>query len=333
MSTDRPSRPPSVAKQDLLSIADIAAELPALLARAEELKHLRSAGSLPRPLADRNVAMIFEKPSTRTRSSFEVAVQELGGHAVYLSSTEMQLDRGETLADTARVLSRYYDAIVYRASRWQNQQELARWAEVPVINALDDREHPCQVVADLLTLRERWQGQFGGRRLAYIGDGNNVLNSLVLGCAIMGLNLVAAIPEGYRPTDSVLAQAAVLGHPYGATTRIVADPKEAARDSDAIYTDVWISMGEEAEAHRRNHDFQGYRVDDALLDVARPGAFAMHDLPAHRGVEISDGVMDGPRQAIWDQAENRLHAQKAILELLVRSRSDRAAPAGDRRTA
>jgi ornithine carbamoyltransferase len=306
--------------RDLLSVADVATELPALLERAAELKQLRRAGKHPRSLADRSVALIFEKPSTRTRSSFEIAVQELGGHPVYLAASEMQLGRGETIADTARVLSRYYDALVYRAFRWQNEEQLARWASIPVINALDDREHPCQAIADLLTLRERWAGQFRGRRLGYVGDGNNVLHSLVLGCAIVGLDLVAAIPEGYRPTVSFLEKAAVFSRASGATTRIVAEPREAARDADAIYTDVWVSMGDEAQAAQRTRDFQGFALDDALLDLGRPGAFALHDLPAHRGLEITDAVMDGPRQAIWDQAENRVHAQKAILEMLIAAR-------------
>jgi ornithine carbamoyltransferase len=303
--------------RDLLSIADVAHELPTLLARAEELKQLRRQGTYPRPLADRNVALIFEKPSTRTRSSFEIAVQELGGHPVYLAASEMQLGRGETIADTARVLARYYDALVYRAFKWQNEEELARWASVPVINALDDREHPCQIAADLLTLRERWNGEFRGHRLAYIGDGNNVLRSLVLGCAILGVDLVAAIPPRYRPNAEFMDRAATFARASGASTRVVEDPKEAARGADAVYTDVWVSMGEEAKTARRTADFQGYTVTDALLDLGRPGVFALHDLPAHRGLEITDSVMDGPRQAIWDQAENRVHAQKAILEFLL----------------
>jgi len=317
MSSVTAAPAPRKPKRDLLSISDIASELPSLLSRAEELKRLRVEGKFPRPLLNRHVAMIFEKPSTRTRSSFEVGVAELGGQAVYLSASEMQLGRGETVADTARVLSRYYDAMVYRANHWQNEEELAHWASVPVINALDDREHPCQIVADLLTLNERWQGKFRTHRLAYIGDGNNVLNSLVLGCASVGLDFVAAIPPGYRPTEELLARAAALARASGSTTTIVTDPKEAARGADAIYTDVWVSMGEEAEAARRKAAFVGYTINDALLDLARPGAFALHDLPAHRGLEITDSVMDGTRQAIWDQAENRLHAQKAILELIV----------------
>jgi ornithine carbamoyltransferase len=304
-------------KRDLLSIAAIATELPGLLARAEELKRLRAAGQFPTPLRNRSVAMIFEKPSTRTRSSFEIGTQDLGGHAVYLSPSEMQLGRGETIADTARVLSRYYDAIVYRSFRWQDEAELARWASVPVINALDDREHPCQVVADLLTLRERWNRRFAGHRLAYIGDGDNVCNSLILGCAIVGIDFAAAIPEGFRPPPDILATAAPFAQRAGVATRIVLDPKEAVQGADAVYTDVWVSMGEEAETARRQVAFQGYSVTDSLLDLANPGAFAMHDLPAHRGLEITDAVMDGTRQAIWDQAENRLHAQKAILEFFV----------------
>lgn len=316
------SPPDSPTERDLLSMADIAPELPSLLESAEELKRLRAEQVFPRSLQDRNVALIFEIPSPRTRSSFEIAVQEMGGHAVYLSPSEMQLRAGERIADTARALSRYYDALVYRAHHWQDEVEIARWASVPVINALDDRERPCQVVADLLTLRERWRGRFRDRRLAYIGDGNNLLRSLVLGCAIVGLDLVAAIPAGYRPSDALLAEAAGFARRTGASTRIVADPKDAARDADAIYADSWNSMGERTGEPRRAAAFRGYTLDDALLDLAHPGAFAMHALPAQRGREITDAVMDGSRQAIWDQAENLLHAQKAILGLLLRPRGD-----------
>jgi ornithine carbamoyltransferase len=314
----RALRPPGASgKRDLLSITDIAADLPQILERAAELKRLRARGERPRPLTDRAVALIFEKPSTRTRSSFELAVEELGGHPVYLSASEMQLGRGETVADTARVLSRYYDALVYRAFQWTSEEELARWASVPVVNALDDREHPCQVVADLLTLRERWGGRWDGHRLAWIGDGNNVLRSLVLGCAVVGLDLAAAIPEAYRPPEAFFEQARGLASRSGVSLTVVERPAEAVAGADAVYTDVWVSMGEEAQSEERMRAFHGYTVDDALLDRARPGAFALHDLPAHRGLEITDSVMDGPRQAIWDQAENRLHAQKAILERLV----------------
>jgi ornithine carbamoyltransferase len=299
---------------DVLSILDVKDQIPRLLRRALELKAMRHRGTRYRPLEGKALAMIFEKPSTRTRSSFELAMSELGGHPVYLSPRDMQLGRGETIADTARVLSRYYHGIVYRAFRHADEEELAKWASVPVINALDDREHPCQILADLTTLHERFHGRFQGHRLAYIGDGNNVLVSLLLGSAAVGLDFVAAIPPKYRPDPSIVEQARSLARPKGSRVEIVTLPAEAARGSDVLYTDVWVSMGDEAQEAERKADFAQYRLDDALLDLARPGAFAMHDLPAHRGLEISDPVMDGERQAIWDQAENRLHAQKALLE-------------------
>lgn len=316
-------------KRDLLSIADIASDLGGLLRRAERLKDDRRRGILRPTLAGRNVAMIFEKPSTRTRTSFEVAANDLGAHPLYLSSRDLQLGRGETIADTARVLSRYVDAIVYRAFRHADMVELARRATVPVVNALDDLEHPCQIVADLLTMHERWKGRFRGRRLAWIGDGNNVLHSLLLGAAATGLDLVAATPSGYPPKPDVVAAARALAKSSGASISLVTDPADAARGADALYTDVWVSMGDEAEAAAREAAFQPYRIDAALLARAKPDAFVLHDLPAHRGKEITDDVMDGPRAAIWDQAENRLHAQKAVLELLLAA--PRRAPARRRR--
>jgi ornithine carbamoyltransferase len=261
--------------------------------------------------------MVFEKPSTRTRSSFEIAMTDLGGHAVYLSPKEMQLGRGETIADTARVLSRYYDAIMYRAYRHADMLELAQWASIPVINGLDDVEHPCQIAADLLTLWERWGGSFAGRRLAYVGDGNNVLNSLLLGSAIVGLDFVAAIPKEYWPDPSIVSVAKDIAASKGVETTLVTAPEEAAQGADALYTDVWVSMGDEAQEAKRKKDFQGYQINSQLVKMAKPQAFVMHDLPAHRGLEITDDVMDGEDQAIWDQAENRLHAQKAILELVL----------------
>ncbi len=303
---------------DLLSIRDVADDLPALLRRAAQLKAERRRG-VPRPsLRGRNVALIFEKPSTRTRTSFEVAVHDLGGHPLYLSPRDLQLGRGETIADTARVLSRYVDAICYRAFHHADVVELANWASVPVINALDDLEHPCQIVADLLTMHERWKGRFRGRRLAWIGDGNNVLHSLLLGAAAVGLDLTAAIPDAYRPRAEIVEAAEALAHASGARLAFTEDPKAAARGADALYTDVWVSMGDEADEKARQLAFQRYRIDDELVALARPEAFVLHDLPAHRGQEITDSVMDGPRAAVWDQAENRLHGQKAILELLLR---------------
>ena len=302
----------------LLGLADIADELPTLLRKAAALKASRRSGDRrSTALEGRNVGLIFEKPSTRTRTSFEVGLNDLGAHAVYLSPKEMQLGRGETIADTARVLSRYLDGIVYRAFRHADVLELARWSSVPVINALDDLEHPCQVVADLLTLHERWGGVFRGRRLAYIGDGNNVLHSLVLGCAAVGLDLTAATPDAYAPKAEVWAAAEAIARRTGARLARVRSPAEAARDADALYTDVWVSMGDEAEQGAREAAFQGYQINAALVALARKDVWVLHDLPAHRGLEITDEVIDGPRSVVFDEAENRLHAQKAILLTLL----------------
>lgn len=301
-------------KSDILSIADLSSDLGTVIRRASDLKAARNRGDRSPTRPGANLGMIFEKPSTRTRTSFEVAITDLGGHALYLSPRDMQLGRGETIADTARVLSRYVDALVYRAFHHQDVAELARWASIPVINALDDREHPCQTVADLLTLHERWKGEFRGRRLAYIGDGNNVLNSLLLGAALVGLNVTAATPTGYRPPADVIRQAEEFARRSGAEVHLVERPEEAARDADALYTDVWVSMGDEAEKETRETAFQGYQINAGLVARARPDVWVLHDLPAHRGLEITDDVMDGPRSVVWDEAENRLHAQKALLE-------------------
>jgi len=311
---------PNPSPKDLLSISDIAEDLDRVLARAAALKAQRARGTLTPTLAGKNLAMVFEKPSTRTRTSFEVAMNDLGGHALYMSSKDLQLGRGETIADTARVLSRFVDAVCYRAFRHADEVELARWATIPVINALDDAEHPCQIMADLLTMRERWNGRFRHHRLAWIGDGNNVLHSLLLGAAAVGLDLAVATPAGYRPQPEFVRAAEVLAQRSKATLTFTNDPKEAARDADALYTDVWVSMGDEAEAASRLAAFQGFQVNDDLVALAKPKAFVLHDLPAHRGQEITDSVLDGPHAAAWDQAENRLHAQKAILEHLLLGR-------------
>ena len=304
-------------KRDLLSIADLGPGLPALIKRARRLKSDRFRGIFHSTLRNKNVAMIFEKPSTRTRTSFEVGLNDLGAHALYLSPKDMQLGRGETIADTARVLSRYVDAIVYRAFRHVDEVELAQWASVPVINALDDREHPCQVVADLLTLSEHWKGSYRKRKLAWVGDGNNVLHSLLLGCAMVGLDISAATPDGYRPDRDIVSQAQTLAQETGAHLELLTEPAQAVAQADAVYTDVWVSMGEEAEQSARERAFAGYQLNSSLLHHAKPEALVMHDLPAHRGLEITDEVIDGPQSVVWDQAENRLHAQKAILEELL----------------
>ncbi|HEY6238828.1 MAG TPA: ornithine carbamoyltransferase, partial [Thermoplasmata archaeon] len=262
--------PAPQAKRDLLSVADLSTDLLPILARAAEMKAARRRGELSSTRVGTNVAMIFEKPSTRTRTSFEVAMNDLGGHALYLSPKDLQLGRGETIADTARVLSRYVDGIVYRAFRHQDMGELARWATVPVINALDDREHPCQIVADLLTLHERWNGAFRGKKLAYVGDGNNILDSLLLGCAIVGLDLSAATPPAYRPPPDLVAEAQALAQRSGADLEFTDVPSDAAADADALYTDVWVSMGEEAEVEARRVAFQGFQVNAELVGRARP---------------------------------------------------------------
>jgi ornithine carbamoyltransferase len=312
--------PRGAPKRDLLSIQDIAGDLPSLLARSARLKADRRAGRRAKVLEGRTVALIFEKPSTRTRTSMEVAAGDLGGRALYFSASDLQLSRGETIGDTARVLSRYVDGICYRARSHENVLELARTASVPVINALDNVEHPCEIVADLLTLHERWNGRFRGHRLAWIGDGNNVLHSLLLGAAAVGLDLTAAIPREYPPQPLIVGAARALAEKSGAALSFTTSPAEAARGADALYTDVWVSMGDEAEQAARERAFAGYQINDALLALAAPEAFVLHDLPAHRGQEITDSVLDGPRSAVWDQAENRLHAQKGIFELLLAPR-------------
>jgi len=285
-----------------------AAELVALLDRAAELK-ADPLGS--RPLAGRSVALIFEKPSTRTRISFEVGVHELGGNPLILRSEEMQLSRGEALRDTALVLSRHVAAVGLRTGPDATLEELARHATVPVINMLSALHHPCQALADLLTLREA-HGSLEGLRLAYVGDGNNVARSLAVLGPLAGLDVAIASPDGYRLESEPLRAEGATG-----SVTLHSDPGEAVAGAAAVYTDVWVSMGDEDTARERRAALSSYRVDDALLDLAAPGAFAMHDLPAHPGDEITAEVLYGPRQRIWEQAENRRHAQKALLELLV----------------
>jgi ornithine carbamoyltransferase len=285
-----------------------AAELDALLDRALELKRAPLSSEA---LSGRSVALIFEKPSTRTRVSFEVGIDELGGHAVVLRSDELQLSRGEAPRDTALVLSRHVAAVGLRTGADAILEELAAHSAVPILNMLSARHHPCQALADLLTLREA-RGQLDGLRVAYVGDGNNVARSLALLGALAGLHVAVASPAGYALEDD-------LALPAGARGRVTlhTDPHEAVAGACAVYTDVWVSMGDESTAAERRRDLADYRVDDALLDAAAPGAFAMHDLPAHPGEEISAELLYGSRQRIWDQAENRRHAQKALLELLV----------------
>jgi ornithine carbamoyltransferase len=281
-------------------------ELGQLLDRAAELKAGRREGVGAEELARRSVALVFEKPSTRTRISFEVGVAELGGTPIVLRGDELQLSRGESIADTARVLSRFVDAIAIRSGSHEDVEELGREAEMPVINALTQLHHPCQALADLLTMRERF-GDLAGLRLAYVGDGNNVARSLAIAGELAGVEVVVAAPSGYQ-----------LEEGHGA--KLTEDPRDAVAGADAIYTDVWVSMGDEAEADRRRADLAPFRVDADLLAAAKDSAIVLHCLPAHPGEEITAEVLYGERSAVWDQAENRLHAQKALLEMLLADR-------------
>jgi ornithine carbamoyltransferase len=291
-------------KRDFLTGEELGAfELGKLLDRAAELKAGRAERLGGEVLAGRGVALVFEKPSTRTRVSFEVGIAELGATPVVLQGTELQLSRGESIGDTARVFSRYVDAIVIRSGSHDAVAELATAAEVPVVNALTPLHHPCQALADLLTLRERF-GELSGLRLAYVGDGNNVARSLAIAAEPAGVELVVAAPPGYQ-----------LEPGHGVT--LSEDPRAAASGADALYTDVWVSMGDEEEAQRRRADLAPFRIDADLLAAAKDGAVVLHCLPAHPGEEIAADLLYGERSAVWDQAENRLHTQKALLEMLL----------------
>ncbi|HEV3475780.1 MAG TPA: ornithine carbamoyltransferase [Actinomycetota bacterium] len=263
-------------------------------------------------LAGRAVALIFEKPSTRTRVSFEVAVATLGGHPVVLSSSELQLGRGETIEDTGRVLSRYVDAVALRTFGQERLEALASASTIPVSNALSDYEHPCQILADLLTVLEK-KGEAAGRTLAFLGDGNNVAHSLLLGGAMLGMQVRVATPHGYEPIPQVVKRAEEIAAATGGAIQVTNDPKAAAEGADAVYTDVWASMGQEQEHDERVLVFSPFRLDGAALSRAAEDAIVLHCLPAHRGEEIADEVIDGPSSVVWDQAENRLHTQKALL--------------------
>jgi len=292
-----------------LSVLDLSPDaIVSLLERALELK--RDPRADADKLAGYTAALVFQKPSLRTRVSFEVAMLELGGHAVYLSPAEIQLGQREGVVDAARVLSRYVDVLVARVFLHSDVVDLASNASVPVVNALSDREHPCQILADLLTLYER-RGTLDGLRLAYVGDGNNVAHSLALAAPALGIDLRFACPDGYEPDPAIMEQAQA-GVTRG-SLEVFRDPREAVRDADAVYTDAWYSMGQESEADARAPLFRRYQLNTELLAHAGPDAVAMHCLPAHRNHEITDEVMDGPASVVYDQAENRLHVQKALL--------------------
>jgi ornithine carbamoyltransferase len=298
-------------KRDLLSVDDLSpGELVSVLDLSAKVK--AQPGDYAERLAGRAVAMIFEKPSTRTRVSFEIAVSSTGGHPVPLSSAELQLGRGETIEDTGRVLSRYVDAIVLRTFEQERLEVLAGAAVVPVVNALSDFEHPCQCLADLLTVLEV-KGDLAGRTITYLGDGNNVTHSLMLGGAKAGMHVRAGTPPGFEPIPQVVQRASEIAAETGGSITVTHDPVAASRDADVLYTDAWASMGQEEEAEERALVFPAYALDGQKVEVARPDVTVMHCLPAHRGQEITDEVIDGPSSVVWDQAENRMHTQKALL--------------------
>ncbi|MGH2591355.1 MAG: ornithine carbamoyltransferase [Actinomycetota bacterium] len=298
-------------KRDYLTVDDLSSEeLTGLLDLSEKVK--AHPGDHAVALRGRSVALIFEKPSTRTRVSFEIAVASTGGHPVTLSSTELQLGRGETIEDTGRVLSRYVDAIVLRTFEQERLEVLAGAASVPVINALSDFEHPCQCLADLLTVREI-KGELAGRTLTYLGDGNNVTHSLLLGGAKCGMHVRVATPPGFGPIPQIVQRATEIAERTRGSVVITHDASEACAGADVLYTDVWASMGQEAEAAERALVFPSYALDAEKVSFARPDVTVLHCLPAHRGQEITAEVIDGPRSAVWDQAENRMHTQKALL--------------------
>src|SRR6266567_173219 len=303
--------------RDFTRVADWSgAELKQALDLADELKRLQKERQEHHLLPGRSLGMIFQKPSTRTRVSFEVGIAQLGGTGLYLSAGDLQLGRGETLKDTATVLSRYLDAIMIRTFAQEDVEELARNASIPVINGLTDSAHPCQALADVMTIRERL-GRLEGVTVAYLGDGNNVCASLMVAAAKLGMTFRAATPSGYEPSAEAVEIAREAGAKTGATIDLLEDPREAVAGADVLYTDVWTSMGQEEERERRLRDLAGFGIDEELVRLAGENAIVLHCLPAHYGEEITEDVLYGPQSAVWDQAENRLHAQKGLMALVM----------------
>ncbi len=304
--------------RDFLKLQDFSAEeIWSILKLSKKLKSARGRRAAGKPLRGKNVALIFEKHSTRTRVSFELAVAELGGTPIYLSKAEMQLGRGETIEDTARVLSRYVHLVMARVYRYETLERLASAASIPVVNGLSDINHPLQTLADLQTIWERFR-RLRGLTIAWVGDGNNVCNSILVGASKLGVNVRVACPEGYEPDERFLEWARANAEETGSSIEILREPEEAVRDADVVMTDVFVSMGQEEERERRMEVFYPtYQVNQALMAKAKPTAIFMHPLPAHRNEEVTDEVIDGPQSAVWDQAENRLHTAKALLSLLL----------------
>lgn len=302
--------------KDMLSIHDLSVdEVQEILALAKELKAKQKAGVPHEILKGKTLGMIFEKSSTRTRVSFETGMYQLGGQALFLSNRDLQLGRGEPIRDTARVLSCYLDGIMIRTFGHDRVEELAKWADIPVINALTDLLHPCQVLTDLLTIEEYKGKNLKGLKMAYVGDGNNMTNSFLYGCAKVGMTFVAATPEDYRPDETVFKNALEDAKETGAALSLVTDPQEAVKDADIVVTDTWASMGQEAEHEARKKIFAPYQVNKELLKGADKRVIVMHCLPAYRGEEITEEVLEANADVIFDEAENRLHTQKAIMAL------------------
>ncbi|MEN6465986.1 MAG: ornithine carbamoyltransferase [Syntrophaceae bacterium] len=301
-------------KKDLLTLSDLQKnDFEEIFSRTGELKTLQKKGKSHTPLKGKTLGMIFYKSSTRTRLSFEVGFSQLGGLAIFLSSRDIQLGRGEAISDTARIMSRYLDGIMIRTFSQESIEEFARYSEVPVINGLTDLLHPCQILGDLFTIIEK-KGDYKGLKIAYIGDGNNVANTWLTAAAILPFEFSLACPEGYEPDKGIMKDA--LAKAEG-RIKIMRDPFEAAPDADVLYTDVWTSMGQEAEMDERKEAFRGYQINKKLLSAARKDAIVMHCLPAHRDEEITSEVIDSPQSVVFDQAENRLHVQKAVMEILI----------------
>ncbi|OGW34117.1 MAG: ornithine carbamoyltransferase [Nitrospirae bacterium GWD2_57_9] len=304
-------------KKDLLAISDLTLkDIEHILKLSASLKKMQKQGKTHQPLKGKSLGMIFEKSSTRTRVSFEVGMYQLGGQALFLSPNDLQIGRGEPLADTARTLSRYLDGIMIRTFAQTTVEELARNATIPVINGLTDLHHPCQALADLFTIKEK-RGKLKGLRFAYIGDGNNMAHSLIEACVKTGIHVALACPPGYEPDAGIMREARQAALISGSELKLSNDPIKAAGSADVVYTDVWASMGQESEHAKRISAFRGFQVDPQLMQAAAHDALVMHCLPAHRGEEIAAEVIDGPQSVIFDQAENRLHAQKALLEILL----------------
>ncbi|MBP3342197.1 MAG: ornithine carbamoyltransferase [Peptococcaceae bacterium] len=303
----------SLKGRDFLTLKDFTRqEIEEMVSLGIDLKAKQKAG-IPTPILEgKTLGMIFQKSSTRTRVSFEVGMYQLGGSALFLSTNDLQIGRGEPIKDTARVLSRYLDGIMIRTYSHADVEELAEYADIPVINGLTDDYHPTQIIADLITIQEH-KGKLEGIKFAYVGDGNNMTHSLMIGCAKVGMDVTVACPDGYMPNPEIVALAQGYAAESGGSVTVMHDPKEAVKGVDVVYTDTWASMGQEAEKEIRKKAFVGYQVDDAMMALAKPDAIFMHCLPAYRGMEVTDEVMESAQSVVFDEAENRLHAHKAIM--------------------